>query len=345
MQPSTFAGIVSLLLVAGPLSATDYTWLGSLSSDWSEPANWSPSGVPGPEDQVNCPAGSPPLSVGGERTVGGFIQAGGILAGPGQLTVRTNGTWSGGTIREGCILSIPAGATWSITGSASRGLVGGTVRVAGQARWEGTANIGSGEGALWEVLPGGVLEIRNDGGIYHSYAGAVPTVRNAGTVRKLESTGTSEIGVPFHNEGALEVLGGRLRLTRGGASTGRFTATAPGVIEFAGGTHDLSASASWEGSGSFRVSSGTVNHAGTCEPAGVVQVSTGTLNLSGSAATIATLELTGGTLTGTGQVSIAHTLTWSGGTLSGSGEVIVPTGARLVLSGTGGKSLRRRPRH
>lgn len=336
MQPTVLRLLFPVFLLAGSTRAADFTWSGAVSSDWSNPANWSPAGVPGPGDRVTYPSGKPTLNLNGDRTIASFTQAGGVLTGPGQLMVTVSATWSGGSIRENCVLFIPAGATWTITGAAARSLIGATVRVAGQARWESTVNIGSGGGALLEILPGGVFEIRNDEGFYHTYSGAPPTLRNAGTVRKLESTGVSDIGVPFHNEGEVEVLSGTLRLTRGGSSPGRYIAAAPGVFDFGGGTHELSSTAIWQGNGTFRVTGGTVNQAGTCELTGNATISGGTLNFTGTNGRIARLELMSGTLTGGGRLEIGGTLNWSGGTLSGPGELVIAAGGSVGVERDGG---------
>jgi hypothetical protein len=40
-----------MLILSGSLLATSYTWIAS-SGFWSIGTNWSPNGIPGPEDNV-----------------------------------------------------------------------------------------------------------------------------------------------------------------------------------------------------------------------------------------------------------------------------------------------------
>ena len=47
-----------LLLEVGLCPAATFTWTSSTSSDWFNPTNWSPAGVPGTNDTVNFSGGT-----------------------------------------------------------------------------------------------------------------------------------------------------------------------------------------------------------------------------------------------------------------------------------------------
>ena len=49
---ATLLSLAFCLLVSSPLFAITRTWTGAVSANWSDPANWSPAGVPGPSDTL-----------------------------------------------------------------------------------------------------------------------------------------------------------------------------------------------------------------------------------------------------------------------------------------------------
>lgn len=51
--------LVFCLLISSPLFAITRTWSGAVSANWSDPANWSPSGTPGAGDSLVFPVGAP----------------------------------------------------------------------------------------------------------------------------------------------------------------------------------------------------------------------------------------------------------------------------------------------
>ena len=326
-------------LAISTLIAADFTWNGTVSSSWQEPANWSPAGIPGPGDNVTVPSGKRTIELSDNREVASFTFNGGELSGSGTLTATSTFTWNAGTLSGTGRLFIPTGATLIITGASNKGLVGWTVQVAGLARWEGTGNIGGGQGARFQIDPAGEWQIQTDADIYHSYVGNTPVIINQGTVRKTAGTAVSDFGVPFENQGSVQIASGTLRLQRTATHSGSFDVLSGCCLEFAGGTQELGTTSSITGTGQLLVSGGTVNVNGQFNITGKTTLSSGTLNLNTDATSAGEFELTDGTLTGTGTLTHAGTFTWNGGTLSGTGALVIPAGATLVIGSASGKTL------
>ncbi len=132
----------------------------------------------------------------------------------------------------------------------------------------------------------------------------------------------AQIGVAFDNNGTIEATAGQITLSRGGISSGTFSASG-GDINFsgsaAGGTHTLNTGASLTASGGSSVG---------------LNSSAATLDIEGNI-TADVFDFSLGTLTGSGTFHIGSTLNWTGGTMTGSGGTIIDAGANLALtSGT-----------
>ncbi len=96
MQPCTRllrgAAVTAGLAIGSLAHATDYIWDGASNSDWSNSANWQPSGVPGASDQAIFPAGVSGLTINidGNQDVGKlFIAPENYQFVGNQLTVHT----------------------------------------------------------------------------------------------------------------------------------------------------------------------------------------------------------------------------------------------------------------
>jgi hypothetical protein len=70
--------IATTLVLSVPAAATDYTWTGAASSDWFNPANWNPNGVPGSEDSASI---NGTVNASANVTVSNLTLSGGNLAG------------------------------------------------------------------------------------------------------------------------------------------------------------------------------------------------------------------------------------------------------------------------
>lgn len=55
--------VLCLFSIIGLVSAEEKTWTGSNGSDWSNPDNWNPPGVPGKTDEATIPSGSPECTI------------------------------------------------------------------------------------------------------------------------------------------------------------------------------------------------------------------------------------------------------------------------------------------
>ncbi|HET6313825.1 MAG TPA: hypothetical protein VFH60_08320, partial [Chloroflexia bacterium] len=125
--------------------------------------------------------------------------------------------------------------------------------------------------------------------------------------------------------GTLHVATGDLHL-QGGTSKGAFDIEAGAKVDFSQGSHTLSNGTTFAGSGTVRVSGGTL--------------------VVGSSATervaARRVELASGTLSGPATLAISNTLTWTGGTMSEAGKTELVPGATLSISGAAAKTLNAR---
>ncbi len=287
---------------------------------------------------------------GGSTTVAGTIAAGGLEFAGGDLsgsaTIGGTMAWTAGTWRAADILTFSSGSTLGISGAADKNLVRGdgngsggrVLRTAGTVIWSDAGRIVGNDGAGIDVLAGGVFEMRNDASFVFGGGGNVPSLVNAGTVRKIASSGTTLFeSVAFTNNGRLELGSGSLSLT------GQAGLANNGVVEVVAGTLTSSASGMTSTGGSFGVLSGAqlrytggtntmVNSSFT--GAGLTEVAGGTLLVSGS--TLAgNFQLSSGAVGGAGTFTVMSggAFTWSGGALTGTGTLAVATGGSLQISG------------
>ncbi|MDH7502309.1 MAG: CARDB domain-containing protein, partial [Verrucomicrobiota bacterium] len=364
MSPSIFAKtFIACCLTLSTLTAADFTWNGSVSSSWQEPANWTPAGVPSAADTVTVPGGKKPIDLTNTWQVAAFNLAGGTVQGSGTLIVTAAFAWTAGALTGSGHLEIPAGATLAISGASGKHLVGWSVELSGTARWEGAGSISSGQGATVNVQPTGLFEISSDKNIYFNEGGNPTVFNNAGIFRKTAATGTTTFSrVVFNNTGTMAVQAGTLSLTGGGTGTGLYEVSGGATLDFGGGTHSLAPTSSITGGGTVNVSGGKVIHNGSYQVTGTTEVKSGELQLLGNvtslgssvAVTGGTLEvgsdvtvqgngsLSGGTITGTGQLGFTGTFTWNRGTLSGTGALVILDGAILVIGSASDKTLRSR---
>ena len=171
-----FLLIFLLVIITGarPLrgqgSGTTRTWSGSVSSDWFDPNNWSPVGVPGAVDTVNFATGT--INLTAAVTIGGQFN------------------WSGGTL-EGSPLTVGSNAVMNLLGSGTLSLYGpltneGTVNWTGNCdllvqNYNGTYGYSGGivnqAGAIWNIQCDQTIQA--NGGY-----GGTPYFNNAGLLRK-----------------------------------------------------------------------------------------------------------------------------------------------------------------
>ncbi|MBN2505097.1 MAG: hypothetical protein JXQ71_00230, partial [Verrucomicrobia bacterium] len=128
--PGRLFALLILLTADGLATAANKTWTGSISSDWFDPGNWNPAGVPAEGDAVSVPFGNPIASsnvvaaslsiAGGTCTLNGptdlgtLTLTGGTLAGTNVIHV-TNLVWNRGTMAGLGVTRVAEGGSLSIS--------------------------------------------------------------------------------------------------------------------------------------------------------------------------------------------------------------------------------------
>ena len=255
-------------------------------------------GVPVNVGSLNVTAGTATLNANGSADA--FTMTGGTLGGSGVLTLNNGGTWSGGTMSGSGNTVNPATKTLSISAPV-------------------TLNSRT---------------LQNDGTL--SVSGNITgsgTIENVGT---LNAAADITIDAAVNNSGQI-ATSDLLSLDGNGAHTGTFTATAPGVIDFSGGTQTISGTLAGTGTLRFSGAAATVSGTWSGMP---IEVTAGSAALN-SNGTIPELTLSGGTLTGSGDVTVSGPSTWSGGTIAGSGDFTFDTGATVTMPGANPVTLSR----
>src|SRR3989454_9785037 len=121
-------------------------------------------------------------------------------------------------------------------------------------------------------------------------------VTNAGTLRRTKSGGRAYKVAAVRTCALATLESGTLRLQGDSTSTGSFTTSAAGTLEFSSGTHSLSTLSL---TGNVLVDGGAVNVAGAYS-ASTTTLNGGTLSVAASTATSGTLTENGGGRTGGG---------------------------------------------
>jgi len=203
-QIMLFIGLFIFLQTAN--SQTSYTWNGSLSASWSTPGNWTPSGAPGPVDNVTIVTGSNTCQLGANATIANIKVTSGTLD-LGGFTLTAAGataTFTSGTVQNG-VMKV-SGATSTSFGngpmtinckvninSASVTLKNTTFQNAVTITKTGSNNDGSGGGNVFN----GPATFNNPGSGYLLLANGSPDVFNAAAT--FNNTGSSQIYVAYNS--------------------------------------------------------------------------------------------------------------------------------------------------
>jgi fibronectin-binding autotransporter adhesin len=196
----------------------------------------------------------------------GHLELLGSITGAGTVHIigTTNqggvGSWIGGSLGLPS-LSVDPGANLLIGGNASFcQLTGCIITNQGLCTFLG-GDFDFSQGGVFNNQLGALFEIQSDGAFSSAVGGGV--LNNFGTFQKL-SAGTSAFivtnanpGPDFNNNGLLDVHVGQLNLL-GGSSSGTFSQTPGTLLWFWGGTHSFNTGASFTGSGTVRLSEGTL---------------------------------------------------------------------------------------
>lgn len=163
---STDSNAVTITVL--PASGTTYTFQGSSGSDWNNPGNWSPQGVPGAGDLAELKSGQT-VSVAGATINVGSLTVGGnsAVAGNGTLTVANSFNFSSGSLAD-VHLIIPVGGQFVLSGDGNKGFTDVTVDNGGV-----TNCIGSGD------ITGNADTVFNNAGIFTIRSGSSDTSTTA----------------------------------------------------------------------------------------------------------------------------------------------------------------------
>jgi hypothetical protein len=336
---SILALIATAVFTTHPIMATSYTWNAS-SGFWSTGTNWSPNGIPGPEDNVIISGGIctldasvtvNSLSISNGTLDGNFDItladamncAGGTISGTGTITVNgqtllTNTYTSlfsrilymnggGNSSSNGrfythanCQLFLPAGQTFTMT-------------TTGYTPWNGWPN-----NATFYV--NGTL-IKNGPGAAHflfqSFITTGNIIINEGSI-DLPSNGThTGSSINITNSSAYLGLSGGTHTFTGATFSGVGSVPLYGNVNVSTFTGNA-----WSSSLHLRMHDGTLNLGQDLTLPTYTHLG-GTLNGTGNINVLDSVALSNGTIANTGTWNVAGSLTCTGGTLSGSGAFYV----------------------
>jgi|GEM_PF-4319627 len=340
--------LLSLVLSTATAAQTRYTWSG-ITAAWTDPAAWSPAGIPAAADTVVIGSGVAVLT--GPTTVAGlYLPALGAISGDHDLTITAVLRWSGGgagftafrgtgTVTVGpdaTLLMDGPGATMRYGVTPGRTFVSqGEAVWTGVGRWADTGRFVN-EGTL--TFPQSYTEP-----VMLCFSPESPAVTNAagGLVRRTGG-GTVYFSCGFDNHGTVRVEQGTFELrgfnATGGADTGAYEVESGARLVFGGGTRTIGSSGSVTGDGTVEIVNNSNAHALTI--GGTYDVPT--TRLLGPAfprlaldadATLPVFEMTGGAFGGSGTVTVTDAFTWSGGQMEGTGTTVLGPAATVSLSG------------
>ncbi len=174
----------------------------------------------------------------------------------------------------------------------------------------------------------GTIDIQSNN--YWGTSGSGAILDNPGTINKSAGTVTY-IDSVFQNSGSVTVSAGEFRMRTNTTTTGSFTSTGSGVVNFESGTHDLLAASSVTGQNVSFTGNGTVTISGTYTPVNSTFLSN--IYLNNGPRTLQNIDLQGRTMNGDSDLTISNQLTWTNGTIQRTGLTTLGSGATWTISG------------
>jgi hypothetical protein len=233
----------------------------------------------------------------------------------------------------GRYLILPTGRL-DLVGNGSKQLYDTHVLNLGTLRWLAGPVSYDGTGANSTLTNLGVWEIHADSSWSYPYSGARPSIRNEGTLRKVNGPGQSTFNnLAFNNAGQIVIDQGRLNLQGiDGNLTGSANIAQGAILAFSNCDLTNSAPISITGLGKAVFESGSLWLGGAAQPQGL-QLTGGTLRLlpTFQGGTISNLVLQGITLVGTNRVQGVLSTTNS----AVHGHLVIEPGGRYDISGSG----------
>ena len=283
---------------------------------------WSFTGASVAFDIAFSPSGLVAISGGtvtlnaASQTFATFTITSGTLTGAGDVDIATSMTWTNGSVAGTGVLTIDAGATLAINGSAT-GLLRDVVND-GTTTWS-SGFIGSFTGNGATFTNNNLFTVSGSASSFNSNSSPSAFVNN-GTFNKNGAT-TVTFNVAFTTGSDVNVNAGTLALAGGGGLGGTVTLAGSTFLDMTAGT--------------FADTTGTITGLGTTRFQGGTHGVTGTLTVE----TLTSIDST--TITGTGNLVLDGTTDWNSGTMSGSGTTTVGAGVTLTMATGSTKGLGR----
>lgn len=191
---------------------------GNNNLNWGNPANWSPNGVPSTEDIVYLGIDH---TVGSSvsRTVYGFNMSTGALDfdnNSDALTIRKNGSWTGGTLNDA--VYIESAATFAMSGSGVKQIGGGgVIHNSGAVTWTGPGLFRGYSNSIWNNKPGSSFTMLTDGDVLSNYSSG-NIFNNEANASFVKSGGSGETYIDewtINNNGSIVCQQGTLHFNTG----------------------------------------------------------------------------------------------------------------------------------
>jgi len=250
-----------MIVAVGSQNITNsYTWTGAANSDWFNPANWIPVGVPDGQAGEGITFSSGAVTLSAPVTINGrFNWLGGALIGS-PLTISTDGVLVIGGNSGKYLQS-------SLTNGGAVIWAGGDIVLTNCSTTAGA--IMNSTGAVWAILC--------DQTMISSCADTNAGWVNMGTVTKSASAGTTSVSIPFSNVGGtIDVVQGTFALSASTLFNGAVV-DGNGAVMITGGSFTNQGSIAMSGGALLSINgSVTLN-----DPAGLSMQAGDTLQLGG----------------------------------------------------------------
>ena len=338
------------------LSATNQAnvanWINGAGGDWNTAANWDTQTVPNGGNAVVAIGTPSVISNGASAALSQLFYNSPLctITGSGSFTMGGLFNWQAGAFNGSGSLIANGGLHLDPPGSSSLSLTGDSLINSGAATWSASTAIILSGGAVLSNAVSGIFDCAADGTIQNGSGANL--LANAGLFRKINSTGTTTIQVPFDNSGTVQVQSGTLDLAGGGSSSGNYEVSSGASLIFSAGTNNVTPSSTITGAGDFHVTGGTANLFGSITTLGAHSFSGGIINLGGNynpgnndidiltstvnfngtgAVAPATLTLgIFGVLGGSNLVTVSGPMTWNNdSTITGSNSIVANGGLTI----------------
>lgn len=270
----------------------------------------------------------PTLNLTGSTTVSSpFEFTGGTIDGAGALALNGGGAWNYGTMQGAGTTTVANGSTITMSNVSCYPLLLRPLTNHGTlALTSGGCNgMYIGNAATLTNASDGVIDLQGDASNIGIWDATVPTLSNAGVIKRSSGTGSSTIGIALNSSSTNGLQ----------AQVGVLTLSADSTIS---GSTSTSAGATL----SLDTATFTVNGA-TFGGAGLTRLQGPTVNLTGTTTVSSPLEFTGGTIDGAGALAINGGGTWSYGTMQGAGTTTIGAGSNFSIPSSSCYPLIMRP--